>query len=235
MGDLNPFSSPKDYSEMLTKIAFGTFVVALFATYVARKQVPEIDAALKPYDLKAKVFELEIAIGYVLPAAAVAIISRAIKLHDRISDLLGIRRRFDIAEILLPLARGAGVPVDADKEARIEKARGSLMVSCFYAYASSTAEKAVIDKHLIVRALDQWSWYWIVVEAAVVAAILAIILTVGGQVGLAVGIVAVGALAVPVALHFLRKQCAEYAHREVDAILQDATRKDSVSKAFCAI
>jgi hypothetical protein len=37
------------------------------------------------------------------------------------------------------------------------------MGACFYKYASST--KPELDPHTITLALDNWSWYWILLEA----------------------------------------------------------------------
>jgi hypothetical protein len=43
--------------------------------------------------------------------------------------------------------------------------RDILMRTVFYPYVSSRADTPLVEKHDIERALDAWSWYWLLVEA----------------------------------------------------------------------
>src|SRR5690606_15472439 len=91
-------------------------------------------------------------------------------LHDRISDIFFIRRNFDVKHILLPTARNVGVNIDKEIINKIIKERRPLMNQVFYRYASSRNEP-VVDKHLIEKALDTWSWFWVFLEASIIALI----------------------------------------------------------------
>ena len=106
------------------------------------------------------------------------------------------------------------------------------MDDVFYRYASGTPGKAVIDPHYIILALDQWCWYWIVLEATFVAFVLGVIFLCTKRFTLAAGLF----LGVLVALGCLdliqHHQCAAYAFREVEEILTDAQRKAAIVAVF---
>jgi len=95
-------------------------------------------------------------------------ISYSLRLHDRISDLFGIRARFDRNYILLPLAILTGSQLSAFQLNRMGANRDSLMRRVFYRYASTRAERPLVDRHDIEAAIEIWSWYWVLVEGTAV-------------------------------------------------------------------
>jgi hypothetical protein len=74
-------------------------------------------------------------------AFVVAGLTHMFQFHDRISDVLGIRRRFDRKSILVPLSQRVGSVVTKDKKAKIGRHRYELMRLVFYKYASSGSDK----------------------------------------------------------------------------------------------
>src|SRR6516164_4527474 len=100
-------------------------------------------------------------------AALVAGFSYAAQLHDRVSDLFKIRHRFDLGSILFPLALLVGTKFSAMQLNAVDANRNTLMHKVFYKYASSRADKPLVDKHDIEHALAAWSWFWILVESMV--------------------------------------------------------------------
>src|ERR1039457_1184872 len=66
---------------------------------------------------------VKVKLGYVLPALIVAVAFRIFKAHDRISDIFGIRRNFDVQEILVPLAGEANFPVNLERLASLQRNR----------------------------------------------------------------------------------------------------------------
>ncbi len=92
-------------------------------------------------------------------ALLVALASHIVQLHDRVSDVLGIRRRFDVNKILVPLAMLVGLKLTPDQIRIVRSKRDSLMREVFYRYASSGAENPLVDKHDIQHALAAWSWF----------------------------------------------------------------------------
>jgi len=171
--DLDFFKAVGDYPKMLNKIAVSTFTGTILAIWLLRYEVPALDNLLKPLSVPIKVFgDVNLPLGTILPALVVAALSRMFKLHDRISDIFRIRQRFDVGEILFPMAIASGASLSGDQIRAIRKNCKSMMYKVFYKYASSTAGKAVIDSHYITMALDQWCWYWIVLELTFLAFVL---------------------------------------------------------------
>src|SRR5690242_1681238 len=108
---MSVLSQPTNYSEVLRRIFASTLVFGAYCTFLlAYSRLGEgqtiIDAliALHPLAL------LGVAAPFVI-----AIVSQAIKLHNRISDLFKIRLRFDTQCLLRPLAEGTGYIVDRAK------------------------------------------------------------------------------------------------------------------------
>jgi hypothetical protein len=154
------------------------------------------------------------------------------KLHDRVADLFRIRERFDLQEILIPLAGGVGIPINLERLEKLRKNRKTYMRACFYRFASSTDPK--IDQNLIISALDKWSFFWVVVELTVVAFLLVISTLVlknyfyAAWAGLAVmvGIVITS---------FAHIACASIAHAEVSEILSRPENVAEVKNGFNAL
>src|ERR1700694_1200174 len=162
---LGVFERVTDYSKMLIRIMASTFVLSVLALWLLRTKIPELDAAIAAHlpTLTIKVLDLPVSFGTLFPAAAVTVLFRMFRVHDRISDLLRIRRRFDVKHILGPLAVGSLGNVSDEQLQRIRAGRDDLMYKVFYRYASS--KTPAIDAHFIEDALDWWGWYWCILEA----------------------------------------------------------------------
>jgi hypothetical protein len=162
---------PKNYEEMLKKLASLAFYQTYVIILVLRRN-PILDSFFRtieswgPLDKVVSVIPNHEALnlsGLVI-AFAVAILTHIFQLHDRISDIFAIRRRFDRKSILVPLAQRVGSIVTEDKELKIGKHRRELMRAVFYKYTSSRADEPLVDKHDIEHALNAWSWFWVCVE-----------------------------------------------------------------------
>jgi hypothetical protein len=219
---------------MLTNITVGTSAFAAAATWFVGIHVHALNSYLMQLHQKVGVFGALVTLGYILPALIFAAIAQMYKLHDRISDWLSIRKRFDLHAILLPMADKLGIAVDAQKRGRIEAKRDDLMRSCFYKYASSTDGREKIDRHLILMALKQWQWYWVLVEGAVVAALACLILLGVRQFAAAACMLGVIVLML-VLLLGLRVDCVRYADQEIKAILDDRERAGEINERLRAI
>jgi hypothetical protein len=232
--DFSAFKAVGDYPKMLNKIALSTFAGAILAVWLLRYELPALDNLLKPLSLQIQVAGgFSLPFGTLLPAFVVAALSRIFKLHDRISDVFHIRQRFDVSEILFPMAIGSGASLTGNQIRAIKKNRESMMYKV-YKYASSTPGKAVIDSHYITLALDQWSWYWIVLEQTFLAFVLAVTFCMTARYSLAATFLGVVLVAIGV-LQFIRNLCSDYALQEVEAILGDSARRLEVAEAFRAL
>ncbi len=232
---MNPFSQPKNYNEMLTKIMTFTFCISLAFVALVANCSPAVWSLLHPGWLTFDVDVLglkKIPTAYVLIAFLISFAARITKWHDRVSDVFGIRESFDLHEILSPLAGGVGVPIDLTMRGRLIEHRGEIMGRIFCRYASST--NAAIDKHLIWTALDKWSWFWICIEGTTVALIaFSVLLSVGAFPAAAVVgmIVFVGTLVASQA----NRACASPAHNEVREILTEPERRTEIEAALRAL
>jgi hypothetical protein len=237
-----PFlSTPTNYAEVLKKLAsfafYETYIITLslrsnerfdafFTGIESWGPVGRVVRSIPHYDV--------LNLSGILIAFVIAILTHTFQLHDRISDILGIRRRFDRKVILIPLAQRVGSVITKEKEARIAQHRDELMHAVFYKYASSRAEKPLVDKHDIEHALNAWSWFWVLVEAVVYFGLGAIIAWSLGSSDL--GLDFAIALAVLVVLAFLQRLRLDgYARPQVETIAADATAAYDVKKRFDAL
>ncbi len=224
----NIFGPVKDYPSMLTKISFFVFFASIAAIAILESQIPALAAILGSFSLAVPISGVPVPMGTIILAFLFTLFSRVIKLHDRLSDLLHIRSRFDVNEVLLPLAEGSGAKSDIET---VRHHRSKLMQSVFYKYMNGDS---AIQRHHVTMAFDQWSWYWILLELNFISVIVAVVLLIGGRLlptALAIALI----LLVAYALYGVRASCARYAQREIDQILDDRARKREVAKVFDAL
>lgn len=155
---------PKNYSEMLKRIFWVTLIVGLICTITLGYKSPEIKKAftLLPIEVNIGGFE-KLPLIYAVIPLFIAILTRWITLHDRISDIFHIRERFDINHILLKLAEGVAFKVNKNIKKKLNINRHNLMRHTFYKYTENV-DKAVINSQLVANALDSWGWFWCFLE-----------------------------------------------------------------------
>jgi len=165
----------------------------------------------------------------VLIPLLLALFSRVMKLHDRISDVFRIRHTFDTKFILYPLAEGSGITLTDALKTKIAKNRNKMMYAVFYPYASFRDPK--IDRQLVQTSADHWGWYWVFLESAFMFAVTTAILGVigGYRQALLCMIIIVIELTF---LWFLRFACRRNARPQVDTILADQNRYNAISAEF---
>lgn len=236
---LNPFEAATSYSSMLNKIAFATFVVSLGALIFVNTLLGGLPAwapaILVKTTFKLPEIDVQISLAFGIVAVIFAWLTRHYKLHDLLSDLFGIRERFDIDCILLPMAGASGAALSLEQQRKLREQRHELMRKAFYKYASSSPESPDrIEQHAITMALDQWSSYWILVEAAFVLFGAAVVLAVRHKFGAAL-VMSTLILAIIWLLQSTRKQCRDYARDEIQQILDKPSRRDAVREVFSAL
>lgn len=233
---IHPLAPVTNYQSTLNRIFWFTSAAALGAVWLLRRYIPTVDGVLSQVDFQLQTGTgklLPIAGGYLLPALGMGLISRIFRIHGHIGHWLGIRERFEIFVILVELARQVDIHVEAVAEEEWLAHRHDLMRKTFYQFASSRSPQ--IDEHLVHQALDLWSWFWIVLEAAVVFVATGLILIAAGC--YEIGLVTFGAaiLAACVCLPAIRLQCRQYAIAQVRAILADPAREAAVRREFSVI
>ena len=147
------------------KISFFTFFIVLFLITFLGNQIPE----LSKFFSKGSVIEIwifNVTMRQVIFAAIVTFVSKTVKLHDKLSDVLEIRSRFEIKHIIIPMAKLLNLEISEEnlKKLKIKKNRDDVMYGNFYKNAASDPAKTVIDRHLVTLALDQWFSFWIILK-----------------------------------------------------------------------
>ncbi len=171
-----PFDRPTSYGEMLNKIGIFTFLSALGLTLVVAYFVPSIKAFLNSDPTTVEILTMKIPLLFVVPPAIIGLVARILKLHDRVSDLFGLRARFDLYRVLIPLCGALQISVDKGFRDKLSARRTSAMERTYYAYASFEDPK--ISRALVLSAIDRWTWYWVLAETCVLLGIAATVLLV---------------------------------------------------------
>jgi hypothetical protein len=237
-----PFlSTTKNYDEILKKLASFAFYETYIITLLLRGN-PRFDAfftAIESWGPIGKVVGIiphhdVLNLSGIVIAFVVAVLTHTFKFHDRISDVFGIRRRFDRKSILIPLFQRVGCVVTKDKEVKIAQQRDRLMRAVFYRYASSRDDHPLVDKHDIEHALDAWSWFWVFVEAIFYVGVGAIIAWWLGSRNLAV-IFAGVSIALLVLAFAQRARLDRYARPQIDTIAADPTASYDIKRKFDAL
>jgi len=169
-----PFDRPTSYGEMLNKIGIFTFLSALGLTLVVAYFVPAVHRSLNSEPTTVEILTLKIPLLFVVAPAIIALLARIFRLHDKMSDLFGLRARFDLYRILIPLCGSLQISVDKDFRDKLSSRRETAMERTYYAYASFEDPK--ISKALVLSAIDLWTWYWILVESCVLLGIGGVVL-----------------------------------------------------------
>lgn len=185
---------PESYSDMLKRIFAATLATGIICTFAVAAVSPDVRAFLDSWDAEASIGFLKgVKALYVLIPLLIAVLTRIFLVHDKIPDLLGLRRHFDVENILKPLAEGAGLPPTDTTWKRLQQSRDLAMTRTFYRYASFRDPK--IDVQLVRTAADRWAWFWCTIEPQVVLLITGIVFAVlGAWVGLVVVLAAMAAL-----------------------------------------
>jgi hypothetical protein len=235
------FSTPRNYAEILKKLASFAFYETYLITLLLRAN-PRFDGfftSIESWGPIGKVIGTiphhdALNLSGVVIALVVAVLTHTFQFHDRISDILGIRRRFDIKNILIPLAQRVDSVVTLDKEAKIAQCRDELMHAVFYKYASSRADNPLVDRHDIEHALNAWSWFWVFVEAVFYFGMGAIVALWLGSRKLAL-IFTIVWIAFLLLAFTQRTRLNGYARPQIETIAGDPTASYAVKRKFDAL
>ncbi|MBN2297036.1 MAG: hypothetical protein JXM72_00495 [Deltaproteobacteria bacterium] len=159
------FGQPADYSEILQRVFWFSFATGILCTVMLAKGSPAVQALIDSVVTEADIGPIKgIKVLYVLIPGVIAVFSRVIKLHDRISDVLRIRFIFDTRYFLYPLCQGVGLELNDTRKAAIDKTRDDSMYQTVYKYAGF--RDPMIDVQLVRTAADNWGWFWVLVESS---------------------------------------------------------------------
>lgn len=223
---------PKDYSEMLLKIAIFTFFSLLGAAYLLNLYSPPISQLLNAWSLKVDVWLVkELPVGWMLTVLLLTIVARVAKLHDRISDVFRIREHFDLDHFLLPLAEGVGMEGEAELRKLLKTNRDEQMYTIVYKYAGF--KEPEIDHQLVLSAFDNWCWYWVILELVTVGFLTSLLLVPTAP--RAAGVLVAVMLFLLLPAHLLMRHLRKLAADQVRAILSDEDRRTKIRESLDAL
>jgi hypothetical protein len=227
------FGQPRNYSEMLTKIGQCTFVFAFACTFIIGMVSDSASLWLKSF-LNIQIPLLGLGAMYIVIPSVIAVLFRVVKMHNIVSHLFNIRKRFEYYEILSFLCAGSGSypTLVLYRKLNSNERRREVMNATFYKYAD--AHHPIIDNQLIITALDKWCWFWVVLELMVLLLITSLVLLLLMNYSLICIPLCLMLLLVWV-LGVMLRQNASAAHEEVQAILSDPQRKLDVCTYFNAL
>jgi len=182
--------------------------------------------------LEVEVLSLHLKILYVAPAVLIASLARVIRLHNSISSLFGIRARFDLDCILIPLCGSVGIAVDRAFREKLIINRRRAMERTFYAYASFEDPK--ISKELVLGAIDLWTWYWILLETLVLLVLADTVFFLARSYS-ASSFVSLSLLAGTLLFLTCYRICGSKADVQIEQITSDAQRANSVRAEFLGL
>jgi len=166
---------PESYSDMLQRIFYSSVASGFICTIILTQVFPSFKSLIDLVSIRADFgFIKDLKALLVIIPLGIGLISRMLRLHDKISDLLRIRFFFDTRYILYPLAHLTGTNLTKDRKKVIGENRVNAMRKVFYKYASFINPK--IDTQLVRTAADNWGWFWSLLESFFIFSITAIIL-----------------------------------------------------------
>lgn len=221
---------PEKYSDVLNRVFWGHVCFAGICVAGLNQTAPWVSSFIQQWQQDVSLDMVGgLKAGAVALPLLVALFARIVVLHDRMSDALRLRERFDVNVILTSLAKGASVHVDAAVMGCFKSSRESLMSKVFYKYASF--EGPLIDTQLVRNAADRWAWFWTFFEPIPVVLLTAGAIYFLGDRNWAVGLLLL-ALAQAVVCFALWPSLTRGGHKQVQAILEDPAHGGAVAKVL---
>ena len=222
------FSSPKNYTEMVEKISKSTFVLSIFLLYILYCTNDQFADALNrlSFGIQYKFIGIQFCLaGFYLPLL-IGLIEHIFKIHDKISELLKIRYKYDTYVIINNMAKKCDICLNINN---INKSNcKKIMGKIFYKYASST--KPEIDEHNILLALNEWCWFWIILDTTILFLITSIWFLIVNYSCCNLLTVICILFVLLLSLWAIKKQAERYTKAEINEILSKPSRKKEIEE-----
>lgn len=224
------FESIENYGKMVEKISKTVFVFSLLVLYYVSCVFNEFKLFMEMISFGAtyEIFGVELNIALFYLPIIMGLLEHIFKIHDKVSDLFKIRNNYDKYIIINGFIKATHAKVGIKKIE--DKIISKLMAKTFYEYASSTNPK--IDRHSINMALNEWCWFWIVLDTGLLLSILSVIFLVLNWSWSHFFIVFIGFLFFNFFLLLIIVQTIKYTNDEISAILSDEGRSKEIKKVI---
>jgi hypothetical protein len=221
---------PKTYTGLLGAVAVVTFSVICMCSWLLGQWAPSLkDAGGPPVGMG--FVKLDVPAYWLLAAIVSGFVFRLIKLHDRVSDIFGIRKHYDFDYIIIPLFRGSKGPnVPTPNLQLFHERRRQIMRAIFYQYTNGGSPNS-IPSHFTDMVWESLWLFWSLVEAMVVviAFTLLSLIFLEFEAALYFALFAGALLAIIPVAHLF---CVRQTTAEVDEILSSPARRAEISTAF---
>lgn len=222
------FSTPKNYSEMIEKISKSVFAISFFTLYILSCANSDFDELLLSlsFGTKYDMFGLTINLSIIYIPLIMGLAEHIFKIHDRLSDILRIRKRYDRKYIAYEILKSAGYKVD--KLNCSDNVIATITKKTFYEYASSTSPK--IDVHYIHLALNEWCWYWITLDTVALIIVICFIFLVAKFSWLNLLLAVWIFVFISLIMYLMRVTIRSYTKNEIQVIISDTERMQDIQK-----
>ena len=227
---MKTLAQPESYSGILQRIFLFSITTGIICTFLLANSSPIVNTIIHSLKTKVNYGPLKnIEILYLLIPLIIALVSRIIKLHDRISDVFRIRATIDTKFILIPLCERSGVALTPRLKKAIKKNRKKYMYKTFYPYASFLNPS--ISKQLVRTAADNWGWFWALLESSFIFS-LTILLSLYLDTPVYIRLLLIILLGEILLMWYLWRSAMRYAIHQVEEILKISSNKQAVKNFF---
>ena len=222
------FESIDNYGKMIEKISKTVFMFSLLLLYCISCVNNEFKDFMETISFGAtyEIFGVELNLALFYLPIIMGVLEHVFKIHDKVSDLLKIRKTYDKYVIINGLIKKTNSNVS------IKKCKGKLisklMSKTFYQFASSTDPK--IDSHYVTMALNEWCWFWIMLDTGLLLIALGVLFLVLNWSWTHFWSVILGFLLFGFMLFLIMLQTINYTNNEISAILSDEERREIIKK-----
>lgn len=222
------FDSPKNYSEMVEKIAKSTFVISLFLLYLLTCINNEFNTFMQQisFNVEYEFIGIKLNLALLYFPLLIGITEHIFKIHDKISTLLGIRSRYDkkvIAAKIIDICK-----IKRDIEALSPSEVKKILSKAFYKYVSST--NPVIDEHYINLAINEWCWFWIALDTLILFFVIGVLFLIIKWSVLNLIVVLGILLFLMLIMKLIQLQAKVYTIDEIEIIFLDKERTEEIKK-----
>lgn len=220
------FSSPTNYNEMVEKISKSLFVIVAVLLYALTCINDDFNQTLRALSFGAEyeIFGLKLNLALLYFPLLMGIFEHMFKLHDLLSDLFKIRKRYDKTIIVSTIIKKA--QYDYQISELDDKKVNLIMSKCFYEYASSTNPK--IDTHSISLALNEWCWFWILLDTLLAVVITGIVFLFLNWAWVNLLFLIICILILLMFMFFVMIFIKKYTDQEITAIFSDDNRVNQI-------
>lgn len=216
---------------MLNNIAIYTFLTISIILLVLSNRIEEIENLLNLVPINITISDNDFPILAVIFALFIAIFSRVVKLHDKISNILRIRHYYDIIVIIYPILKEVIKYKESGLLKIIFSDRNQIMYNIFYKYASSNREQCKIDFNLVILALTQFTGFWITIETIVYLIFTIAISLIFNDLVLFKYLLIIISVSIIIGIYFLYT-CKRETRSEIKAILNVPEYKQEITNYF---